>query len=124
VRRRWVYINGEAIEVNADYTPVLPDAPLVMGDIAPYQSMVDGSMITSRSHHREHLRRHNLVEYGNDSSLTKPYSGIPDAKPEQRRELIRSQIANMRHEDFKRMQRNDLERIRWQSRDRPMTGDK
>jgi hypothetical protein len=40
-----------------------------MGDIKPYKSMIDGSMIGSRSHHREHLRQHGCVEVGNDSSL-------------------------------------------------------
>lgn len=42
------------------------DAPMVMGDIKPYKSMVDGSMIESRSSHREHLRKHQLVEIGNE----------------------------------------------------------
>ena len=41
-------------------------APFVMPDIQPYQSMADGTMITSRSHHREHLKRHGLVEIGNE----------------------------------------------------------
>jgi len=71
MRRRWIYRNGEAIEVSDDYAPE-PKAAYVMGDIQPYQSMADGSMITSRAHHREHLKRHNLVEIGNDSSLTRP----------------------------------------------------
>ena len=39
---------------------------VVMGDIQPYKSMVTGEMIESRSQHREMLRRHNLVEFGND----------------------------------------------------------
>lgn len=43
-----------------------PDAPYVMGDIQPYQSMQTGEMITSRSQHRAHLKQHRLVEIGNE----------------------------------------------------------
>lgn len=42
------------------------DFPAVMSDIGEYQSQVDGSMITSRSQHREHLRKHNCVEVGSE----------------------------------------------------------
>lgn len=44
----------------------------VIKDIEPYQSMIDGSLITSRSKHRQHLKDHGCVEVGNDSSLYKP----------------------------------------------------
>lgn len=72
-RRRYVQINGELIEVSPDYVPE-PREPMphVIGDIKPYRSMIDGSLITSRSQHREHLRMHGCVEIGNDSSLSKP----------------------------------------------------
>lgn len=39
---------------------------MVMPDIAEYTSMVDGSRITSRSRHREHLRQHGVIEIGNE----------------------------------------------------------
>jgi len=41
-------------------------APMVTADIQPYQSMCDGSWITSRSQHRAHLKHHNVVEVGNE----------------------------------------------------------
>lgn len=41
-------------------------APYVVPDIQPYQSMVTGEMITSRSQHRAHLKQHNKVEVGNE----------------------------------------------------------
>ncbi len=71
-RHRYIQINGELVEVSPDYVPE-PRAqiPHVIPDIKPYRSMVDGSMITSRSQHREHLRMHNCVEVGNDASLAK-----------------------------------------------------
>lgn len=47
-------------------------APMVAADIQPYQSMCDGSMITSRSQHREHLRRHGVIEIGNEKMKAPP----------------------------------------------------
>lgn len=40
--------------------------PQVMRDMGEYSSVVDGSRITSRSEHREHVRKHDLVEVGNE----------------------------------------------------------
>lgn len=58
------------VEVGEGWQPeVRATSYQVMGDIQPYKSMIDGSVISSRSHHREHLRQHGCVEVGNDSSL-------------------------------------------------------
>jgi len=57
----------------------------VMPDIQPYKSMIDGTVITSRSKHREHLKAHGCVEIGNDSSLRakpKPLQSPPGLKDE------------------------------------------
>lgn len=48
-----------------------PSGVQIMGDIQPYVSMIDGSIITSRSKHRQHLKDHGCVEVGNDSLATK-----------------------------------------------------
>ena len=50
----------------AEYRRELPKGPIVIKDIEPYQSMVTGERIRSRSHHREHLRDHNKIEIGNE----------------------------------------------------------
>jgi hypothetical protein len=42
------------------------DAPMVISDIEGYVSQVDGSWISSRSHHRSHLKQHRMIELGND----------------------------------------------------------
>lgn len=68
-RRRFIQRNGTLVEVPLDYVAEPRAEHYVMGDIAPYRSMIDGSMVTSRSHHREHLRQHGCIEVGNDSSL-------------------------------------------------------
>ena len=44
----------------------------IMDDIKPYKSMVDGSMIMSRSKHKSHLKQHGMVEIGNEPMREKP----------------------------------------------------
>lgn len=70
-RRRFIQQPGGAlVEVALDWRPDPVASVMVMPDIAPYRSMIDGSEIGSRSTHREHLTAHGCVEVGNDSSLT------------------------------------------------------
>ena len=38
----------------------------VQGDIEPYKCLVDGRWITSRSQHRDSLKRHGCIEAGNE----------------------------------------------------------
>ena len=71
MRRRYIQRNGELVEVGLDYLPE-PMSSLVMPDIKPYKSMIDGSTITSRSKHREHLRAHNCIEIGNETKHLQP----------------------------------------------------
>jgi hypothetical protein len=73
MRRRWVYIDGEAVEVGENYqaTPRLAEGPMVIPDIQPYQAVaadVDGKrpVINSRSRHREFLKRNGYIEVGNE----------------------------------------------------------
>ena len=47
---------------NMTYRP----APMVMPDIEGHISMADGSWVSSRSKHRENLKRNNCIELGND----------------------------------------------------------
>lgn len=51
----------------------------VMGDIGEYTSTVDGSRITTRSAHREHIRKHDLIEVGNQriGSMERPQDSGP-----------------------------------------------
>jgi len=41
-------------------------APMVMSDIDGHISMADGTWVSSRSKHRENLKRNNCIELGND----------------------------------------------------------
>jgi hypothetical protein len=45
------------------------EAPMVMPDIDGHISMADGSWVSSRSKHRENLKRNNCIEIGNDVSF-------------------------------------------------------
>ena len=45
----------------------------VMSDIEPYRNVaVDGKYVTSRSEHREMLKRHRLIEVGNENIAKGP----------------------------------------------------
>ena len=64
----------------------------VIQDIKPYKSMVTGETISSRSAHREHLRRHKLVEIGNE---TEAHMKEAAKKPEIDNSARKAQIAEM-----------------------------
>ena len=79
MRRRYIQRNGELIEVGINYVRE-PRSSMIMPDIKPYRSMADGSIITSRSKHREHLRAHNCIEIGNETLRPKPITSPPGLK--------------------------------------------
>lgn len=65
----WGYTLGtpeaeEAWKLKQEMT--VREAPMVMSDIEGYVSQVDGTWIKSRSHHRNHLKQHRMIELGND----------------------------------------------------------
>lgn len=93
MRKTYVYRNGEMVEKNQAYSESI--APMVMGDIAPYQSMIDGSMIESRSRHREHLRANNCIEVGNEKMETK----LAPVSSESRKHILAQQLGNMTHRE-------------------------
>lgn len=63
MRRVWHQVNGKLVEGPAERR--CPNVLNVMPDIQPYKTM-RGEWITSRSHHREMLRRTGAVELGNE----------------------------------------------------------
>lgn len=63
---------------------------MVMSDIGGYVSQVDGTYIESRSKHREHLKRHRMVELGNDVPLQHKKIEAPNS--EQRKRNIAEQV--------------------------------
>jgi len=89
MKKTYIYVNGELVEKGSKEHY---DSFMVMPDISPYKSMIDGSMITSRSVHRDHLREHGCIEVGNEKMETKLPPPI-----DTRREVMRQQLANMTH---------------------------
>ena len=63
---------------------------MVTSDIGGYISQIDGSWIESRSKHREHLKRHRMIELGNDP-ITQ-HKTIDVQNPEQRKRAIAEQV--------------------------------
>ena len=112
MRRRFVQINGELVEITPGGAPLVHQ---VMPDIQPYPSMITGEMITSRSQHREHLRKHGYREVGDDASLTKPYTGMPTASP-QRKEMLIREVNKMTHAEFRAAGKREIEQWRWNTR--------
>jgi hypothetical protein len=91
MKKTYIYVNEELVEKGSkEHQESL--GPMVMPDISPYKSMIDGSMITSRSVHRDHLREHGCIEVGNEKMETKLPPPI-----DTRREVMRQQLANMTH---------------------------
>jgi hypothetical protein len=108
MRQRWIYKDGEAIEVEK-YEPEA--RTYIMPDIQPYQSMADGSMIMGRRQHREHLRQHNCIEIGNETMETK--KALPS---DNRREVLRAQLANMTNREADKILHNLREEARFTRR--------
>lgn len=117
MRKCWVQIDGVLYEKGSE--PRVENDTMIMSDIQPYQSMITGEMITSRSKHRQHLKEHGMIEVGNDSSLTKPYTGMPDTNPEQRREILRREVNKFTNAEWKAAGKRELERLRYNTRGIP-----
>ena len=62
----------------------------VISDITPYISQIDGSLITSRSKHKAHLKEHGCIEVGNEKMEARTTSWIEN---KQNKEALRREIA-------------------------------
>ena len=73
------------------------EAPMVMSDIEGYVSQVDGTWIKSRSHHRNHLKQHRMIELGNDVPMQHKKIEMSHKSNEARKR----QIAEMAYEKLR-----------------------
>lgn len=71
----------------------------VMSDLTPYRSMIDGSVISSRSTHRTHLRDHGCIEVGNETMENVK----PSYKSDARKRMIADQLWNVSDRDANRI---------------------
>ena len=83
MRKQYVQVNGILYEKGTEPQPESM-GPMILKDIQPYVSQIDGSLITSRSRHREHLREHGCIEVGNETKYLqpKPFQSPPGLKEE------------------------------------------
>lgn len=74
MKKTWIQdpVTGELIPKEEWRGPSVSKTAYVMPDIQGYKSMATGEWIISRSEHREHLKRHGLVEIGNEKIENKP----------------------------------------------------
>lgn len=61
-RRRWIYVDGEAVEVTQDFVAE-PRAgmPHVIPDLPDFVSPIDGKTYSGRAGMREHCKIHDVV---------------------------------------------------------------
>ena len=64
------------------------EAPTVMSDIEGHISMADGQWVSSRSKHRENLKRNHCVEVGNDVQVEQKKHEFSRKKHEARKQQI------------------------------------
>lgn len=81
------------------------DGPQVIRDLAPYRSMIDGSVIDGRKRHRDHLKAHGCVEVGNDTSHLK---ARPAIRPSGIKESLHRMLADVGDRDLKRMIQKEI----------------
>lgn len=53
---------------------------IAVPDISEYRSMIDGSIIGSRSKHKAHLKQHGCIEIGNETSHLQPKKQAHDPR--------------------------------------------
>lgn len=78
--------------------------PQVVGDLKPYRSMIDGSIIDGRKRHRDHLKAHRCAEVGNDTSHMQRK---PIALPS-RKEGLHRLMADMSDRDVQRIVQQEI----------------
>tara|TARA_R100001129_G_scaffold2426_4_gene2495 strand:- start:149 stop:358 length:210 start_codon:yes stop_codon:yes gene_type:complete len=65
MKTTYIYQDGNLVEKSKS---AKANSVNIMRDIEPYQNMKDRGWITSRSQHREFLRKNNFVEIGNEQN--------------------------------------------------------
>ena len=63
-------------------------APTIIPDIEGHISMADGTWVSSRSKHRENLKRNNCIEVGNDVSFEQKKPELSRREQEARKRQI------------------------------------
>lgn len=76
---RYLWRNGEWVELDLSAPLPKPVAPMIMRDVEPYRSVITREVIGGRAQHREHLKAHGCIEIGNE--MPTPYrTPLPPVK--------------------------------------------
>lgn len=74
---RWCPERKEMVEITQNgYDPT----HFVRGDIAPFKSIIDGTVIDSRAKLADHCARHNVVPHSEVQGATKEYDRYESAR--------------------------------------------
>ncbi len=119
MRKSYVQVDGVLYEKG---TEPLQELPYVVGDLKPYKSMADGSIIEGRAQHREHLRKHGCVEVGNETKHHLGYydriaKEVASKQRESRVGLLRAQFDSMTDRQVRAAVKRDADFVKWNSRD-------
>ena len=80
MRGAWVFRDGELVpksqamardHVSKSASRSDLPCPMIIPDRVEYRSTIDGSMITGRKQHRDHLKAHGCIEIGNEAPKEK-----------------------------------------------------
>jgi hypothetical protein len=86
MKKTYILVNGEMVDKAEHFAKQAEaNAPYVIGEIQPYQSMITGEMIDGRAAHRAHLKAHGVIEVGNETQALKPR---PITPPAGRKEIL------------------------------------
>lgn len=104
---RWIQVDGELVPAEHFQRPPRK-GPFILGDIKPYRAVTGdraGKWITSRSEHREFLRRNNLEEVGNEKAYFTRHGGkTPDNPTLISDEKHEEQICRSLNENLQKLQ--------------------
>lgn len=71
MKRVFVFRDGKIVdrEIAAPHPFAVKRSVYVVSDIEPFVSIVDGSIVGSRTDRREHNRRNGVIDVGNDPAV-------------------------------------------------------
>ena len=97
MRKSYILRDRKLVEVHKSPRRVV--APEVSPDVEAFVSPVDNSVIGSKSHRREHNKRNDCTDIGNDPTMRKHHEYKSDMSPEYVHEVIQAMEQAPSYED-------------------------
>ncbi|MGE0251993.1 MAG: hypothetical protein AB7G80_05045 [Dongiaceae bacterium] len=80
MRRRYIWRNGDWVPADSLLKKRGTAGPQLMPDLREYKSAITGEIVSGRRQHRDHLRRHNCIEVGNEKPRAPSVTTAPGLK--------------------------------------------